>query len=45
LAATFGVEEKKVLGHNGFDVFLNQIAHIEKQLGIYELATSTPKLV
>jgi hypothetical protein len=44
LTATFGDEEKKVLGRNGYDVFLNQIAHVEKQLGIYELSSSTPKL-
>lgn len=44
LSATFDAEEKKVLGHHGFDDFLNQIAHVEKKLGIYELSSSTPKL-
>ena len=45
LAATVAAEEKKVLGHKGFDDFVNQIAHVEKKLGIYELSSSTPKIV
>jgi hemerythrin-like domain-containing protein len=44
LASTFEAEEKRVLGHSGFDDFLNQIIKIEKKLGIFELSTSTPKL-
>ena len=44
LAATFEGEEKRVLGHHGFDDFLNRIARAEKKLGIYELSSSTPKL-
>jgi hemerythrin-like domain-containing protein len=44
LASTFEEEEKRVLGHRGFDDFLNQIAKVEKKLGIFELSSSTPKL-
>ena len=45
LSATFDLEENKILGHSGFRSFLNQIADVEKQLGIYELSTSTPRLL
>jgi hemerythrin-like domain-containing protein len=44
LVVTFDAEEKRVLGNHGFDDFLNQIASVEKKLGIYELSSSTPKL-
>ncbi len=44
LVADFDLEEKRVLGHHGFDDFLKQIANIEMKLGIYDLSTSTPKL-
>jgi hemerythrin-like domain-containing protein len=35
--------EKKVLGDEGFEKSLGQVASIEKQLGIYELSQFTPK--
>jgi hemerythrin-like domain-containing protein len=36
-------DEKKVLGDEGFEKSVDQVATIEKQLGIYELAQFTPK--
>jgi hemerythrin-like domain-containing protein len=44
LAATFSAEERKILGNDGFDSFLGQIAEVEKQLNIFELSTSTAKI-
>lgn len=44
LAQTFEAEERKRFGPNGFEAVLSVVADIEKQLGIYELSTSTPKL-
>ncbi len=35
-------EEKKVLGDEGFEKSVDQVAAIEKQLGIYELSQFTP---
>lgn len=35
--------EKKVLGHEGFERSVDQVATIEKQLGIYDLAQFTPR--
>jgi hemerythrin-like domain-containing protein len=35
--------EQKVLGHEGFEKSLDQVATIEKQLGIYDLRQFTPK--
>src|SRR5438874_1306992 len=36
-------DEKKVLGDEGFEKSVEQVATIEKQLGIYELSQFTPK--
>jgi hemerythrin-like domain-containing protein len=36
-------DEKKVLGDEGFEKSVDQVASIEKQLGIYELSQFTPK--
>jgi hypothetical protein len=36
-------DEKKVLGNEGFERSVEQVANIEKQLGIYELSQFTPK--
>ncbi len=36
-------DEKKVLGDEGFEKTVDQVATIEKQLGIYELAQFTPR--
>jgi hypothetical protein len=35
-------DEKKVLGEAGFERSVEQVAAIEKQLGIYDLAQFTP---
>jgi hemerythrin-like domain-containing protein len=37
-------DEKKVLGDEGFEKSVDQVATIEKQLGIYELSQFTPKV-
>jgi hemerythrin-like domain-containing protein len=37
-------DEKKVLGDEGFEKSVDQVAVIEKQLGIYDLAQFTPKV-
>ncbi len=37
-------DEKKVLGEGGFERYVDQIAEIEKRLGIYDLAQFTPKI-
>ena len=42
LGEEFEKNEHKHSGHDGFDVMLNKVANIEKQLGIYELAQFTP---
>ncbi|HLH56915.1 MAG TPA: hemerythrin domain-containing protein [Verrucomicrobiae bacterium] len=36
-------EEKKILGDEGFERSVDQVATIEKQLGIYELGQFTPR--
>jgi hemerythrin-like domain-containing protein len=36
--------EEKVLGHEGFEKAVSQVAAIEKQLGIYDLSQFTPKV-
>jgi len=35
--------ERKTFGGDGFDIYVDQIAALEKQLGIYDLAQFTPK--
>jgi hemerythrin-like domain-containing protein len=42
LGARMEEDEKKVLGEEGFERSLEQVASIEKQLGIYELGQFTP---
>jgi len=42
LGEEFEKNEHKHFGNDGFDVMLNKVANIEKQLGIYELAQFTP---
>jgi hypothetical protein len=37
-------DEQKVLGHEGSEKSVAQMAAIEKQLGIYDLAQFTPKV-
>jgi hemerythrin-like domain-containing protein len=37
-------DEQKVLGHEGFEKSVAQVAALEKQLGIYDLAQFTPKV-
>ena len=37
-------DEKKVLGDEGFEKSVAQVAALEKQLGIYDLSQFTPKV-
>jgi hypothetical protein len=37
-------DEKKMLGDERFEKSVDQVATIEKQLGIYDLTPFTPKL-
>ena len=37
-------DEKKVLGDEGFEKSVDQVAAIENQLGIYDLSQFTPRL-
>jgi hemerythrin-like domain-containing protein len=43
LGEQFEEEEHRRFGEHGFERAVEQVAAIEKQLGIYELATFTPK--
>ena len=42
LGEEFEKNEHKHFGNDGFEVMLNKVVNIEKQLGIYELAQFTP---
>jgi len=44
LGEQFEKEEDRLFGEEGFEKVVDQVATIEKQLGIYELAQFTPKL-
>jgi hemerythrin-like domain-containing protein len=44
LGETFEDKEEKLFGKHGFEKIVAQVADLEKQLGIYELAQFTPKL-
>jgi hemerythrin-like domain-containing protein len=44
LGEQFEKEEDRLFGDEGFEKNVEQVAEIEKQLGIYELAQFTPKL-
>ena len=35
--------ERKTFGGDGFDIYVDKVAQLEKQLGIYDLAQFTPK--
>jgi hypothetical protein len=43
LGEQFEKEEDKLFGEEGFEKTVEQVATIEKQLGIYDLAGFTPK--
>jgi hemerythrin-like domain-containing protein len=43
LGEQFEKEEDRLFGEEGFEKIVDQVAAIEKQLGIYELAQFTPK--
>jgi hemerythrin-like domain-containing protein len=43
LGEQFEEQEEKLFGEGGFDKTVEQVAAIEKQLGIYDLAQFTPK--
>lgn len=42
LGEEFEKNEHKLFGEDGFDMMVNRVADIERQLGIYELAQFTP---
>jgi hypothetical protein len=44
LGEQFEKEEDRLFGDEGFEKTVDQVAAIEKQLGIYDLAQFTPKL-
>jgi hypothetical protein len=44
LGEKFEKEEDRLFGDEGFEKTVDQVATIEKQLGIYDLAQFTPKL-
>ena len=44
LGEQFGNNEQKHFGGDGFDMAVDQVADIEKTLGIYDLAQFTPRL-
>jgi hypothetical protein len=35
--------ERKTFGGDGFDIYLDKVTKVEKQLGIYDLAQFTPR--
>jgi hemerythrin-like domain-containing protein len=44
LGDAFETQETKVLGEKGYERIVEQVAQIERTLGIYELASFTPRL-
>jgi hemerythrin-like domain-containing protein len=44
LGEQFEKEEDRLFGEEGFEKIVDQVAALEKQLGIYDLATFTPKI-
>jgi hemerythrin-like domain-containing protein len=44
LGEEFEKNEHKLFGEDGFDVMVDKITNIEKQMGIYELAQFTPNI-
>jgi hypothetical protein len=44
LGEQFEKEEDRLFGDEGFEKTVDQVAVIEKQLGIYDLAQFTPKI-
>lgn len=43
LGEEFERNERRMFGEDGFEKYVAQVGHIEKQLGIYDLAQFTPK--
>ncbi|HEY6271484.1 MAG TPA: hypothetical protein VIX19_05750 [Terriglobales bacterium] len=43
LGEQFEAIERKTFGGDGFDMAVDQVTALEKQLGIYDLAQFTPK--
>lgn len=43
LGEEFERNERRMFGEDGFEKYVAQVSHIEKQLGIYDLAQFTPK--
>jgi hemerythrin-like domain-containing protein len=44
LGEAFEIKEERLLGENGFERIVGQVADLEKQLGIYQLTWFTPKV-
>jgi hemerythrin-like domain-containing protein len=44
LGDTFEAKERKLFGKNGFEKIVAEVAGLEKQLGLYELARFTPRV-
>lgn len=44
IAATFVLEERKILGTTGFESFVNDIIKVEKELDVYGISKYTPTL-
>jgi hypothetical protein len=42
LAQAFPPKEEKLFGKDGFEKIVGQVADLEKELGIYQLAQFTP---
>jgi hemerythrin-like domain-containing protein len=43
LGEKFEAKEHELFGHDGFEKIVNEVADLEKALGIYDLAQFTPK--
>ena len=43
LGEQFDKIEQQTFGGDGFDIYVDKVAAVEKQLGIYDLAQFTPK--
>jgi hemerythrin-like domain-containing protein len=43
LGEQFEKIERQTFGEDGFDMYIDKVMEIEKQLGIYELAQFTPR--
>jgi len=44
IAEQVTADEKRIIGDSGFESFIKQLAEIEKEMGIFQLSSSTAKL-